>query len=154
MPVIGMAEAACLEAALGHRRFSIVTGGSAWQDMLTEFVQGIGLSSQLASIRAVPLTGDRIAAGPAAAIPALATACNECVALDGADVVILGGAAMAGLATRLQPLVPAPIICSVLAGAQAAFRQSSAGARVAGYADGVASVGLSPELARCLAGLH
>lgn len=153
-PVIGMAEAACLEAAQGHRRFSIVTGGSAWQEMLTEFVQGIGLSSQLASIRAVPLTGDRIAADPAAAIPALAAACNDCVAADGADVVILGGAAMAGLAAPLQPLVPVPIICSVLAGAQAAHRQASAVARAAGQTAGVESVGLSPELARRLAGSH
>lgn len=152
VPVIGMAEAACLEAAQHDRRFSIVTGGSAWQEMLTEFVQGTGLSAQLASIRPVSLTGDRIAGDPAAAIPALAAACNECLSLDGADVIVLGGAAMAGLASRLQPLVPVPIICSVLAGARGALRRSAKEAHAAVRADGVASVGLSPALADRLAG--
>ena len=30
-PVIGMAEAACIEAAAGGRRFAIVTGGRTWR---------------------------------------------------------------------------------------------------------------------------
>lgn len=151
VPVIGMAEAACVDAAQGDRRFSIVTGGSAWQEMLAEFVQGIGLSSQLASIRPIPMTGDQIAAKPEATAPALAAACNECVATDGADIVILGGAAMAGLASRIQPLVSVPVVCSILSGAQAALRSASGPAYTKSNVSGVGSVGLPPALKRLLA---
>lgn len=35
VPVVGMAEASCLEAARNGRRFAIVTGGALWGPMLT-----------------------------------------------------------------------------------------------------------------------
>jgi hypothetical protein len=38
VPVVGMAEASCLEACNRGRRFAIVTGGALWGPMLTEFV--------------------------------------------------------------------------------------------------------------------
>jgi allantoin racemase len=151
IPVIGMAEAACAEATAGGRRFSIVTGGSAWKPMLTEFVQSIGLSQDLASIRVVPMTGDQIAADPDAALASLTGACNECASLDGAEVVILGGAALAGLAAQLQPKVSIPVICSVLAGARAAIRQAAEAARATTVIQPVTSIGLSDSLSALLA---
>ncbi|MFM2421951.1 MAG: hypothetical protein RL291_481, partial [Pseudomonadota bacterium] len=47
-PVVGMAEASCLEATAGGRRFAIVTGGERWGPMLEEFVEWLGLKAQLA----------------------------------------------------------------------------------------------------------
>ncbi|MBL8381288.1 MAG: hypothetical protein JNM79_25705, partial [Burkholderiales bacterium] len=41
---------------------------------------------------------------------------------DGAQAVILGGAALAGLAARIAPLVEVPLIDSVHAGARVAAR--------------------------------
>src|SRR3954466_13828542 len=97
VPVVGMADASVLQACAIGRRFSIVTGGERWQSMLEEFVASHGLSSRLASIRTVAPTGADIARNPKAAMALLAKGCSACVREDGADVVILGGAGLAGL---------------------------------------------------------
>lgn len=113
VPVVGMADASILQACAIGRRFSIVTGGERWESMLEEFVAGHGLASRLASVRAVAPTGADIARNPTAAMALLAEGCNACVKKDGADVVILGGAGLAGLAAKLKPLVDAPLLDGV-----------------------------------------
>jgi allantoin racemase len=146
VPVIGMADAACREAAaLG--RFGIVTGGAAWEAMLTEFVGTLGLSERLAAIRAVAPSGGEIARDPDRALDVLAQACRDCAAA-GAEAVILGGAGLAGLAARIQPHVPCPLICSVEAGARAVL---AASAVLPPRVQAVESVGLAPRLAERLA---
>lgn len=109
-PVVGMAEAACLTAATVGRRFAIVTGGERWGPMLREFVALLGLSERLAAIQTVAPTGADIARNPEAALQLLEAACRDCVEQFGADAVILGGAGLAGLSTRLAPRVPVPLI--------------------------------------------
>jgi len=113
VPVVGMADASILQAcAMGHR-FSIVTGGERWKSMLEEFVASHGLSSRLASVRTVAPTGAAIARNPKAAMALLARGCAACVREDGADVVILGGAGLAGLAARLRGKVEVPLLDGV-----------------------------------------
>jgi allantoin racemase len=112
VPVVGMAEASILQACAVGRRFSIVTGGAAWKPMLEEFVAAQGLAARLASVRTVAPTGADIARNPAAALALLAKSCAAC-AKDGADVVILGGAGLAGLAARLQGKVEVPLLDGV-----------------------------------------
>jgi Asp/Glu/hydantoin racemase len=150
VPVIGMAEASCLEACNRGRRFAIVTGGALWAPMLTEFVAWLGLSERLAGVRTVAPTGDRIARDPEAALAELAAACTACAAEDGADVVILGGAALAGLAERIQPSVPIPVLCSVQAGTRAVIAAASSSNRRGPSAPALDSVGLGAGLARLL----
>jgi allantoin racemase len=149
MPVIGMAEASCLEACNRGRRFSIVTGGALWGPMLTEFVATLGLADRLAAVRTIAPTGDQIARDPNAALAQLAATCTACATEDGADVVILGGAALAGLAARIQPSVPIPVLCSVEAGTRAAIAAASNSNRRA-PSPALDSVGLSPDLANLL----
>ena len=150
VPVIGMAEASCTEAARRGRRFGIVTGGALWKPMLQEFVATLGLSPQLAGIRTVAPTGDQIARDPAAALSLLAEACTACANEDGADIVILGGAALAGLAQRIQPRVAVPLMCSVEVGAQAVIA-AAAGERHSECAVlRLSSVGLSPALMKLI----
>jgi allantoin racemase len=108
--VVGMAEASILQACALGRRFSIVTGGAAWKPMLEEFVAAQGLSTRLASVRTVAPTGVDIARNPKAALSLLARGCNACAREDGADLVILGGAGLAGLAPRLQGKVEVPLL--------------------------------------------
>jgi Asp/Glu/hydantoin racemase len=118
--------------------------------MLREFVAGLGLAKHLASVRAVAPTGDEIARDPDAALALLAVACTACAKEDGADVVILGGAALAGLAARIQPAVPVPVLCSVETSAAAALA-AAAGAR--GWTRptlAVETAGLAPALAKLL----
>jgi allantoin racemase len=149
VPVVGMAEASCLEACNRGRRFAIVTGGALWEPMLTEFVAWLGLSDRLAAVRTVAPTGDRIARDPEAALAQLAAACTACATANGADVVILGGAALAGLAARIQPSVPVPVLCSVEVGARAAIAAASSNRRAASL-PAIDSVGLGLDLARLL----
>jgi Asp/Glu/hydantoin racemase len=152
VPVVGMAEASCIEAAREGGRFAIVTGGILWKPMLEEFVATLGLSRQLATVRTVAPTGGQIANDPDAALGLLADACIACAKEDGAEVVILGGAALAGLAERIQPRVPVPLLCSVATGAKAAVAAAQAGDRRDKSAPPLASVGLSASLARLLGG--
>ncbi len=150
VPVIGMAEASCLEACKRGRRFAIVTGGALWGPMLTEFVAWLGLAERLAAVRTIAPTGDRIARDPEAALAELATACTACAVEDGADVVILGGAALAGLAARIQPSVQVPVLCSVEAGTRAAIAAAAQANRRPAPPPALDSVGLGPDLERLL----
>jgi Asp/Glu/hydantoin racemase len=122
--------------------------------MLREFVASLGLSSRLASVRTVAPTGGEIARDPEAAVRLLADQASRCAAEDGADVIVVGGAALAGLAARVAPRVSIPVICS----AEAAFRLTLAVADLQSAtsrtvtADGTApeTTGLAPALARRL----
>ncbi|MBC7586271.1 MAG: aspartate/glutamate racemase family protein [Tardiphaga sp.] len=151
VPVVGMAEASCLEAARNGRRFAIVTGGALWGPMLTEFVAAMGLKDRLAAIRTVAPTGGEIAENPDAALAQLADACTACATQDGAEVVILGGAALAGIAERIQPIVPVQLLCSVAAGTRAAVAAAAAPFRRE-TPPAINSVGLSSDLAKSLRG--
>jgi allantoin racemase len=116
VPVVGMAEAACRQAAAQGGRFSIVTGGERWGPILTEFTAALGLDGRLAAVATVAPTGGDIAADPDGSIALLAEACRRTVERDGAQAVILGGAGLAGLAARVEPDVGVPVICSTAAG--------------------------------------
>lgn len=151
VPVVGMAEASILQACAIGRRFSIVTGGERWKPMLEEFVAAQGISSRLASVRTVAPTGADIARNPKAAMALLAKGCSACAREDGADVVILGGAGLAGLAAKLRPAVDIPLLdgvaCAIsMAEAMAKQKPGRAGAPPAP----VESVGLSKGLAKLI----
>lgn len=152
VPVIGMAEAACRRAATLGGRFSIVTGGERWGPILTEFVASLGLSEALASIVTVAPTGGDIAADPEGSLALLAAACRQAAERDGAGAVILGGAGLAGLAARVQPLVDMQVLCSTETGFTAvldALRSPMAKPPRGDLAfpDPVPSTGLSEHLA-------
>jgi allantoin racemase len=152
VPVIGLVEASALEALAVNRRFSIVTGGALWEPMLRESLRIRGLATHLASIRTVAPDGGMIARDPEGALRLLADTCAACIAEDGAGAVILGGVGLIGLAHRIEALVKAPVICSVMAGLRVVL--SAEGAVVKTAAPGpspIQSIGLSAELAALLA---
>src|SRR6478609_6278514 len=149
VPVIGMADASILQACALGGRFSIVTGGERWKSMLEEFVAGRGLSSRLASVRTVAPTGADIARNPKAAMALLAKGCKACAREDGADVVILGGAGLAGLAAKLKSAVDVPLLDGVACAislAESLAKQKPAG--LGAKAAPVESIGLSKGLAK------
>ena len=151
VPVIGLVEAACHEAAAGGRRFAIVTGGERWEPMLREAIAARGLGDGLAAIHTVAPTGGQIAEDPEGALDLLAVSCRTCVDRYGAEAVILGGAGLLGLASRIAPRCPAPVICSVEAGFRASARALANPVRRAATTVPTPSVGLSPALAQMLA---
>ena len=153
VPIVGLAEAAMQEAAQSGR-YSIVTGGVLWKPMLSRLAHALGLNDSIASIRPITLTGDQVAADPEGALKVLAAEAQAAVDQDGAQAVILGGAALAGLAARIAHLVSVPVIDSVHAGARAALKLARHAPKPwPGSAAGKApapSIGLHPELARLL----
>ena len=116
-PVLGLAEAAFIEAA-AVGRFAVVTGGERWKAILQRFAQSAGFAEQLACIHTVAPSGAQLAADPVGARAMLARACREAAQQSGARCVILGGAGLAGMAQDIAPHVPVPVIDSVLAGAR------------------------------------
>jgi allantoin racemase len=154
-PVVGMAEASCLLATSLGRRFAIVTGGERWRPMLEELVAGIGLADRLARIETVAPSGGDIARDPDAALAPLADAARACADDHGADVVILGGAGLAGLAARIANHVPVPLVDSVAAAVMAAEQLAARGpceAQASSFSAPPASesAGLPPALAKLL----
>jgi len=155
VPVVGMADASILQACAIGQRFSIVTGGERWQSMLEEFVASHGLSARLASVRTVAPTGADIARNPKEALTLLARGCQACVREDGADVVILGGAGLAGLAAKLKDKVDVPLLDGVacaISTAEALARQKLRKAKtgVLSAPAPVESIGLSKGLSKLL----
>jgi allantoin racemase len=147
-PVVGLAEAA-MRAAARHGRFAIVTGGAAWRPMLARLARALELADRLAAIHIVAPTGAQMAADPQGALALLRAACRD--AARGADCVILGGAALAGLAATIAPALDVPLIDSVSAGAEAMLAAiAEAPSAVAPAAGGLAWQGLSPALAQLL----
>jgi Asp/Glu/hydantoin racemase len=117
VPVIGLAQSS-FEAAARRGRFAVVTGGHAWAPMLERFARAHRLDANLVALRTIDWTGARIAADPEGAHDALVDAAQQGIGA-GAQVILLGGAALAGLAPALQPRLAAPVLDNVLLAAQA-----------------------------------
>lgn len=124
VPVVGLAQAS-FEAAAARGRFAVVTGGFAWGPMLHRFARLHQLDAQLVGVQTVDLTGAQIAAAPDRALDALLAAALQGVAA-GAQTIVLGGAALGGLAQRLQRDVPVPVLDNITLAAQAVARVLSA----------------------------
>jgi len=112
-PVVGMTEAACFAACLVGGRFGLLTFGSV--DTYRERITRHGLASRLAALRGLPITPLDAVRNPEATAVALAEAIAE-LAADGADAVVLGGAALAGFAPGLQPAAPVPLLDGIACG--------------------------------------
>jgi allantoin racemase len=122
IPVIGLAEAAMLTACMLGRRFSIITFATAMGPWYRECVECNGLLGRLASIRCVPGGFRDINTVQQEKRAELIGACLDAVTQDEADVIILGGAPLAGLARGIAAEVPVPVIDGVAA----ATRQAEA----------------------------
>ena len=120
VPVIGLAHAS-FEAAARHGRFAVVTGGHAWAPMLERFARDNRLDERLVGVHTIDWTGAQIAADPDGARDALVAAARQGVD-RGARCILLGGAALAGLAAPLQPRVGVPVLDNVELAAQAVAR--------------------------------
>ena len=124
VPVIGLAQES-LSAAAQKGKFAVITGGKAWGTMLQRFARAHQLDRQLVGIHTVELTGAQIAEAPDSAMASLVSA-GQAAADEGAQCIVLGGAALTGLAGRLQALLDLPVLDNVHLGAAAAARAASA----------------------------
>jgi allantoin racemase len=143
-PVLGLAQAS-LQAAhqATHQvtdqttgasgRYAVITGGQAWVPMLHRLVAQLALDDTLSSIRAVDKTGAQLAACPTVAVQELADLCEDMLVKEPAlNAVLLGGAALGGLAQPIQALLrqrgvgDVLLMDSVAVSLQAAIAQAKA----------------------------
>lgn len=154
IPVIGLTEAALASACLLGQRFSIVAISQRIRSWYLETVQAYGLEGRLASIRGLdePLDIGHVQDNQGERLVQLA---ERCVDEDGADVIVLAGAPLAGLARSLRGRLPVPSVDGV---SSAVRHAETLVALQAGHAIRGSFAqppikpnrGLSPELARLL----
>jgi len=156
IPVTGLTEAALASACLLGQRFSIIAISQRIRAWYRETVQHIGLESRLASIRGLdePLADiGHVQSNQGERLVALA---ERCVAEDGADVIVLAGAPLAGLARSLRGRLPVPVVdgvSSAVRHAESLVALQPGSARLGSFAPPPIkpNQGLSPALVRLLA---
>jgi Asp/Glu/hydantoin racemase len=114
-PVVGLAEAAMLTACMVGRRFSIVTFSRTLAPWYQECVAMHGLEARCAGIRAPDEAFRSISDVQAEKADVLVRLANLAVEQDEADVVILSGAPLAGLADKVRDRIPVPVIDPIAA---------------------------------------
>lgn len=110
VPVLGISEAAFHAAAMLGRRFGVVSFTAALRPMFEDCLAHHGLTARCTGFRmGPPFAGDpgRVAEERAGLIAGL---CREAVEQDGAEVVILAGGPLAGLAPVIAPEVSVPLV--------------------------------------------
>jgi allantoin racemase len=110
IPVVGMAEAAMLTACMLGRRFAIVTFARALAPWYEECVEMHGLSGRCAGIRMLDSAIHSVPDVQEEKQDLLIELANRAVNENGADVVILGGAPLAGLAGKVADRIPVPLV--------------------------------------------
>ena len=114
-PIIGMAEAAMLVACTLGRKFAIVSFAKALEPWFAEIVDWHGMSGRCAAIQMLDSAFTNINDVADEKEQLLVDLANKVVTHNGADVVILAGAPLAGLATKLRERVPVPLVDGIQA---------------------------------------
>jgi Asp/Glu/hydantoin racemase len=105
-----MAEAAMLTACMLGRRFAIVTFASALGPWYEECVESHGLKGRLTGIRMLDGAFASVSDVQEEKEDLLVELANRAVTEDEADVIILAGAPLAGLADRVKNRIPVPVV--------------------------------------------
>ncbi|MGX9962933.1 aspartate/glutamate racemase family protein [Roseomonas sp. F4] len=110
VPVLGISEAAFHAASMLGRRFGVVSFTAALRPMFEDCLAHHGLAARCAGFRMGPaFAGDPgLVAEERAAL--LVDLCRQSVEQDGAEVVILAGGPLAGLAPVIADRVAVPLV--------------------------------------------
>jgi allantoin racemase len=115
IPVVGLEESALHMAATLGSRFSILTSFATRVPSKIEHVHALGLGGRLASIRPLDMSVLDMDARPALAQRRILKQARLAASEDGAEVIVLGCAGLAGYASALEAalgvvvLDPSPI---------------------------------------------
>ena len=152
-PIVGMAESAMLTACMLGRRFSIVTFARALGPWYQECVDMHGLRDRCASIRMLDGAFQSISDVQEEKQALLVGLANRAVQEDEADVIILAGAPLAGLAGKIKSQIPVPVVDQIAAAvkqaeALAALAPRKATAGTFRLPDPKSTIGLPDALGR------
>jgi allantoin racemase len=130
VPTMGIMEASVLYALPLGARFSIVTTSPRWQPLLEEGVKLLGVEPRCASVRSSGLAVLDLDRLPADEVrERLAAEARLAVELDGAEVILLGCAGMAGLQESVALVAGVPVVDAVWAGVVQVGALARAGAQ-------------------------
>lgn len=110
IPVVGITEAALMSACLLGKRFSIIAISKRIVAWYRECVEYNGLLGRLASIRSLGQPLADIGSVQTDYARQLLDLCIAAVEEDGADVIVLAGAPLAGLARTMRGELPVPVV--------------------------------------------
>ncbi len=113
VPVLGLTESALMSACMLGQRFSIIAISRRISAWYRETVQASGLLDRLSSIRTLDQAVKNIGTIQEEHAEALKTLCARAIEEDGADVLIIAGAPLAGLARTIAHEIPVPLVDGV-----------------------------------------
>ena len=113
VPVLDIAECAAHVAHLIGRRFSVITTLARSIAPIEDRLMLAGLDAHCASVRACGLGTAEVDADPAGAVRAIVDEAARAVAEDGADVICLGCAGMAGVTAAISGELGVPAVDGV-----------------------------------------
>jgi len=121
-PVVGAGESSMLFALLLGARFSVIQTTEGSVQAKRELVRKYGLQDRCSSVRAIREHGEESLEERLLEAARLARDC------DGAEVITLGCAGLAGLDTRLQKALGIPVIDGIAAGVRLVGALAAGGA--------------------------
>jgi len=113
LPVVGIAEAAMLEASDNDRRFGVATVTPELVGSIDAMAAELVLAHLYTGTRLTLEDPLELAADPDRLIEALHRAVVACIQLDQAEAVIIGGGPLGNAATALSPLFSIPVIAPI-----------------------------------------
>ena len=114
IPVVGMAEAAMLTACMLGRRFAVVTFAPSLCAWFHDSIDHVGLRQRCSGVHCLDEPFADIASVAEEKRVKLVALCQTAVAA-GAEVCILAGAPLAGLAASIADEIPVPLVDGVAA---------------------------------------
>ncbi|WP_353475207.1 aspartate/glutamate racemase family protein [Salipiger sp. H15] len=157
VPLIATGEAGLAAASVLGQGISILSIGAPARRMTDELVAATGLGGRVVSIRDIGLTGTELTEDQPRADAAAIGLGLRAVEEDRADVIVLGAGSMEGMARRIQPALPVPVVSPVGAAvcmAEMILRLGLPKPRAGNCAQpsGIAMTGLDPALTRLFGG--
>jgi allantoin racemase len=114
-PVLGIAEASMYMACMLGQRFSVVTTNQEWEPRLWEAVRRYGLAERCASVRSTGLPVLALeSASPKKTHALVLNEARKALEEDGAEVICLGCAGMAGMDKDMQAELGVPVLDGVV----------------------------------------
>ena len=114
VPVFGIAESSMHVACLLGYKFSIVTIREQSRPRLEELVKRIGLESKCASIRTTTMSPLDLQKDPGVTLKVLTEAARAAIEEDGAEVICLGCAGMAGFDKQMEEELQVPVLDGIV----------------------------------------
>jgi Asp/Glu/hydantoin racemase len=113
VPVVGIAEAAMLQASDKGRRFGVATTTPKLVASIDARAVELGLAQLYTGTRLTSEDPNKLVADPSRLVEALRQAVSACIELDKAEAVIIGGGPLGNAATALTPMFSVPVIAPI-----------------------------------------